>query len=221
MNLSKSLEYFDPLNQVKGTIHIIGIGAMGSRIAELLARLGIRKINIWDMDTVEDKNVANQIYTHKHIGMNKTDALEEILKEINPNITVVKHGEYTDEMLSGYIFLCVDSIEVRYKIAKKFENSNYVKAMYDTRMRLEDAQSYGALWSNSEQRKQFINSMDFSDDEAKEATPVSACGTTLSVASTVVSTAAFTVANFINTIRKGECTSMIFTNAFDFSIIKF
>ena len=88
-------------------------------------------------------------------------------------------------------------------------------------MRLEDAQSYGALWSNSEQRKQFINSMDFSDDEAKEATPVSACGTTLSVASTVVSTAAFTVANFINTIRKGECTSMIFTNAFDFSIIKF
>ena len=82
MNLSKSLEYFDPLNQVKGAIHIIGIGAMGSRIAELLTRLGIRKINIWDMDTVEDKNVANQIYTHKHIGMNKTDALEEILKEI-------------------------------------------------------------------------------------------------------------------------------------------
>ena len=102
MNLSKSLEYFDPLNQVKGAIHVIGIGAMGSRIAELLVRLGIRTIHIWDMDTVEDKNIANQLYLHHQIGMNKTDALEEILKEINPSITVVKHGEYTDEILTIY-----------------------------------------------------------------------------------------------------------------------
>ena len=62
MNLSKSLEYFDPLNQVDGAIHIIGVGAMGSRVAELLARLGIRKIHVWDMDTVEDKNITNQAY---------------------------------------------------------------------------------------------------------------------------------------------------------------
>ena len=64
MNLSKSLEYFDPLNTVKGAIHVIGIGAMGSRVAELLARLGIKKIHIWDMDVVEDKNIANQAYLH-------------------------------------------------------------------------------------------------------------------------------------------------------------
>ena len=221
MNLSKSLEYFDPLNQLEGSIHVIGIGAMGSRVAELLVRLGINKIHIWDMDIVEDKNITNQLYLHHQIGMNKTDALEEILLDINPQLKVIKHGAYKDQALSGYVFLCVDSIELRYNIALSNKDNTQIKAMFDTRMRLEDAQSYGALWSNSEQRKQFINSMDFSDDEAKEATPVSACGTTLSVASTVVSTAAFTVANFINTIRKGECTSMIFTNAFDFSIIKF
>ena len=59
------------------------------------------------------------------------------------------------------------------------------------------------------------------DEEAVEATPVSACGTTLSVASTVVSTAAFTVSNFMNLIRKGKCESMIFTNAFSYIITKF
>lgn len=66
MNLSKSLEFFDPLN-INESIHIIGIGAMGSRIAELLVRLGIPKIHIWDMDTVEDKNITNQLYTHSSL----------------------------------------------------------------------------------------------------------------------------------------------------------
>ena len=221
MNLSKSLEYFDPLNQVKGTIHVIGIGAMGSRIAELLVRLGIRTIHIWDMDTVEDKNIANQLYFHHQIGMNKTDALEEILKDINPQVKIIKHGKYVDQNLDGYVFLAVDSIELRYKIANTNKDNQYVIAMFDTRMRLEDAQSYAAKWDNAEQKKMFLNSMKFTDEEAKEATPVSACGTTLSVASTVVSTAAFTVSNFINLIRKGECDSMIFTDAFNYTITKF
>ena len=221
MNLSKSLEYFDPLNQLEGSIHVIGVGAMGSRVTELLVRLGINKIHIWDMDTVEDKNITNQLYFHHQIGMNKTDALEEILLDINPQLKVIKHGAYKDQALSGYVFLCVDSIELRYNIALNNKDNTQIKAMFDTRMRLEDAQSYAADWLNDKQKRLFLNSMNFTDEEAKEATPVSACGTTLSVASTVVSTAAFTVSNFINLIRKGKCDSMIFTDAFNFTITKF
>ena len=219
MNLSKSLEYFDPINQVDGAIHIIGIGAMGSRVAELLVRLGIPKIHIWDMDTVEDKNIANQVYLHSHIGMKKTDALEEIIKDINPQCEVRKHDKWEGHTLSGYVFLCVDSIELRYQIAMNCKDNTKIKGMFDTRMRLEDAQSYAADWTNETQKKMFISSMEFTDAEAKDATPVSACGTTLSVASTVVSTAAFTVSNFINLIRKSKCKSMIFTNAFEHTII--
>ena len=218
MNLSKSLEYFDPINQVDDAIHVIGVGAMGSRVAELLVRLGIRKIHIWDMDTVEDKNIANQIYLHPHIGMKKTDALELILKDINPQLQVIKHGEYKDQALAGYIFLNVDSIELRYNIVKNNLDNKLIKAMFDCRMRLEDAQSYAAKWSDEYQKKLFISSMEFTDEEAKEATPVSACGTTLSVASTVVSTAAFTVSNFINLIRCDKLVSMIFTNAFNYNV---
>ena len=221
MNLSKSLEYFDPLNQVKGAIHVIGIGAMGSRIAELLVRLGIRTIHIWDMDPVEDKNIANQLYFHHQIGMKKTDALEEILKDINPQVKVIKHGKYVDQNLDGYIFLAVDSIELRYKIANNNTANKYIKGMFDTRMRLEDAQSYGADWTDEQAKKAFVASMNYTDQEAKEATPVSACGTTLSVASTVVSTAAFTVSNFINLIRKNDCKLMIFTDAFKYTLTVF
>ena len=221
MNLSKSLEYFDPINDVKAPIHIIGVGAMGSRIAELLVRLGIRQIHIWDMDVVEDKNITNQLYFHKQIGLPKTEALEEILKEINPQVDIKKHGKYTNQNLSGYIFLCVDSIELRYEIANANKDNKYILGMFDTRMRLEDAQSYAADWSDEQQKKVFLSSMAFTDAEAAEATPVSACGTTLSVASTVVSTAAFTVSNFINLIRKQECKAMIFTDAFNHTITSY
>lgn len=221
MNLSKSLEYFDPINDVKAPIHIIGVGAMGSRIAELLIRLGIRQIHIWDMDTVEDKNITNQLYFHKQIGMLKTEALEEILREINPQVDVKKHGKYTNQNLSGYIFLCVDSIELRYEIANANKDNKYILGMFDTRMRLEDAQSYGADWSDEDAKKAFLATMNFTDEEAKEATPVSACGTSLSVASTVVSTAAFTVSNFMNLIRKKECKLMIFTDAFKHTVTTF
>ena len=221
MNLSKSLEYFDPINSINASINVIGVGAMGSRIAELLVRLGIPKIHIWDMDTVEDKNIANQAYLHHHIGMKKVDALEELLKDINPQVKVYKHGEYKDQALSGYVFLNVDSIELRHKIATANKDNKQIKAMFDCRMRLTDAQAYAADWTNEKQKQTFINSMEFTDDEATEATPVSACGTTLSVASTVVSTAAFTVSNFINLIRKSKCETMIFTDAFEHTIMKF
>lgn len=219
MDLSKSLEYFDPLNSFTGAIHVIGIGAMGSRVAELLIRLGIPKIHIWDFDTVEDKNIANQVYLHHHIGMKKTDALEELLKDINPQVEVVKHEAYSNQPLGGYVFLNVDSIELRHKIASSNRMNPNVKAMFDCRMRLEDAQSYAAKWDDEEQKSLFINSMDFTDAEAKDATPVSACGTTLSVASTVVSTAAFTVSNFINLIKSDKLVSIIFTNAFKYTIV--
>lgn len=221
MDLSKSLEFLDPINDIKAPIHIIGIGAMGSRVVELLVRLGIPKIHIWDMDIVESKNITNQLYLNKHIGMKKIDALEDLLKEINPNLVVYKHEEYKQQPLAGYIFLAVDSIELRYNIANNNKDNKLIKAMFDTRMRLIDAQSYAADWNNEQQKSVFINSMNFTDSEAKEATPISACGTTLSVAPTVVSTAAFTVANFINIVKEKQCTSMIFTNAFDFSIIKY
>lgn len=221
MNLNKHLEYFDPINDIKHAVHVIGVGAMGSRIAELLVRLGLPKLHIWDFDIVEDVNITNQYYTLKYLGATKQDALEEMLKEINPNVEIVKHGKWKGQLLGGYIFLAVDSIELRKEIVDKVKDSQAVKGMFDTRMRLEDAQSYGADWTNQSQRNIFINSMQFTDEEGKEATPVSACGTTLSVASTVVSTAAFTVSNFINLIRTGKCNSMIFVDAFNFTIQKF
>ena len=61
MNLIKSQDYFNPLN-VTERCHIIGCGSVGSTIAELLARLGLTKISLYDFDTVSPHNLANQMF---------------------------------------------------------------------------------------------------------------------------------------------------------------
>ena len=68
VNTLKHIEFFNP-NKVKNKeVHIIGVGAVGSFIALTLAKLGLQKLTIWDFDTVEETNVANQVYTQKDVG---------------------------------------------------------------------------------------------------------------------------------------------------------
>lgn len=220
MNLNKHIDFFNPAD-VNSPIHIIGCGAIGSRIAELLVRLGCTKIHLWDFDTVSPHNITNQLYNHKNIGEKKVLALSYILEAINPTVELILHSIYTKQNLTGYVFLCVDSIDLRREIATHLKENKYIKAMFDARMRLTDAQSYGADWSDKESKEAFISTMQFTSEEAKEATPVSACGTTLSVAPTVMTVASVTVSNFINFTLGKEIKSIILLDAFDYNLNAF
>ena len=50
MDLSKSYEFFQP-DMLTSRVHIIGCGAIGSTVAENLARFGITKITLYDYTT--------------------------------------------------------------------------------------------------------------------------------------------------------------------------
>lgn len=198
MNLNKSLDVFDP-STVKDPIHIIGCGSVGSTIAELLARYGLTKFVLWDMDIVEPKNIVNQMFTERDVGRLKTEALRDLLSEINPAIkdTVrLESNGWNGQPISGYVFLAVDNIEIRKEIASKNKYNAMIKAMFDVRTSLFDAQLYAADWRSAEQKKNFISSMDFTHAEATEEVPKSACGEILGVAPTVRAAATFTVINF-------------------------
>ena len=137
MNLSKHLSFFDPLTMLKGSIHIIGCGAVGSTVAEMLTRMGVVELHLWDFDIVSAHNLANQNFRHKDIGTPKVDALTDILTDINPDLKIIKHPKgYTDEPLSGYVFLCVDNIDLRREICKAQQYNPHVQAVFDFRIDL-------------------------------------------------------------------------------------
>ena len=213
IDLSKSYEYFHP-EEVRERIHIIGCGSVGGTLAELLVRLGLTKLTLWDFDDVEAHNLANQIYRQKDIGRKKTEALLDILAEINPDVrndAKLMSDGWDEQELSGYVFLAVDNIELRRKIAQQHLYSIEIKAMFDFRTGLEDAQHYACDWSDIRKKKDFLKSMDFSHEEAAQATPVSACGVILGVAPTVRGICAVGIANFVNFARgKGLKKMMAF-----------
>lgn len=205
MDLSKCYEFFQP-DKVDGKVHIIGCGSVGSALAELLVRNGVTNLTLWDFDHVEAHNVSNQMFRSTDIGKLKTEALREILVEINPEVeeTIEIHSDgWKGKMLSGYLFLCVDNIDLRRQIVEKHLDSPYVKAVFDIRTMLTGAQHYAADWENDKMKRDLLNSMQFSHEEAKEETPVSACGVTLGIVTTVRLICGMCVNNFIKFV-KGE-----------------
>lgn len=203
MDLSKSFEYFSP-NDVKGQVHVLGCGSVGSAVAELLARLGIdEKIHLWDFDKVESHNLVNQMFNDADVGSFKVDATERLWKAINPMAKITKHPKgWNGERLSGYVFLAVDNIDLRREICKKNRMNPMMKALFDFRTGLESGQCYAADWSNLTQIDNLLESMAFSHDEAKANTPVTACGLALGLAPTVRGCVLLGVCNFMNFIKK-------------------
>lgn len=203
MDLAKSYEVFQP-EKLTDRIHIIGCGAGGSTIAELLARYGLTKITLYDDDIVDSHNMANQMYFDEYIGLPKVEALKDIMCRINPEAAAdikVVNDRYTDQRLSGYVFLCVDRIETRRAICQNNRNNTNIKAVFEFRNRLYDAQHRAADWSNPEHIKNLIKSMQFSHEDAMRDTPVNACNLPLSVAPTIRIISSYGVANFTNFVQ--------------------
>lgn len=203
MNLTKVSEYFRP---DRSRIFIVGCGSVGSTLAAALVRCGCTKLTLMDFDKVEAKNLANQAFNHHDIGRPKVEALRDILVGINPeaekDIRIVPEG-WNGQSLTGYVFLAVDNIDLRKKIVDQNMMNRGIKYMFDFRTGLTDAQHFAANWADRKSRKKFRDTMNFTHEDAVAETPVSACGVTLGVVTTVMDIVAKGVANYIRAV-KGE-----------------
>ncbi len=79
------------------TVAVCGLGGLGSNIAIALARAGVGKLILIDFDRVDITNLHRQQYKASQIGIYKTEALAENLKEIAPYISLEIHTERITE----------------------------------------------------------------------------------------------------------------------------
>ena len=219
ISLIKSKDFFNPSGVAR--CHIIGCGSVGSAVAEYLARLGLTKISIYDFDKVEAHNLANQMFYQDDIGKQKTEAVENMLLRINPDIKrdLKVFGKYESQRLNGYVFLCVDNIDLRREICEKNKANKSIKGVFDFRTRLVDAQHYFADWSSGDQIENLIATMDFSHEEAHDATPVTACNVEMGVAPTVRVITEMGIVNFMNFVCGRPTTPMMSFDVFDFDMV--
>lgn len=80
-------------------ILVVGIGGVGSWVAEALARSGIGSLTLVDLDDVCESNINRQIHAlDGKIGKPKIEAMAERCRLINPMVEVrAKHAFYTEK----------------------------------------------------------------------------------------------------------------------------
>ena len=68
---------------------IIGCGGLGGHVAEMLTRMGIGKLSLYDFDTFEEHNLNRQNFsTLTNLGREKVFVVKEALEQINPSIEI-------------------------------------------------------------------------------------------------------------------------------------
>ena len=88
----------------KAVIGVAGLGGLGSNIALSLARVGVKKLVLADFDVVEPSNLNRQQYFVRHIGLKKTQALKELINDVNPFVEVETHDIFLDEKNVASVF---------------------------------------------------------------------------------------------------------------------
>lgn len=127
-NLPDETDYYDLITKrntpgiqekLKGsTVGIAGLGGLGSNVAVQLARSGVGRMVLADFDMVDPTNLNRQNYYMRHIGMKKSEAIKDVLRQINPYIELTSYDVYLDRSNIISIFGTVDVLVEAFDLAE-------------------------------------------------------------------------------------------------------
>lgn len=109
----------------QATVGIAGLGGLGSNVAVHLARCGVGKLILADYDLVDPSNLNRQNYYIRHIGMKKSEAIKDVIRQINPYIDVETHDTYLDR---SNIYTIFQAAEV---LVEAFDNAECKSLIVD------------------------------------------------------------------------------------------
>lgn len=213
INTNRHNTVFDYTKRYKGTddIAVIGCGAIGSRIALELVRLGIPKFTCYDIDDVSDVNLANQAFNPDQIGTNKAEAIRDIAKEFGCDIVAKNELVDINTYPHSIVFLCVDSMETRHMIMRRWLSNPSCYLIIETRMGADEGRIYSI--QNHLHYKGWVANSSYKTEEAEE----SVCGHKTSVGATAGIIALTAVWQFINYCNEVTLQNeiIIMTNPFE------
>ncbi len=110
------------LKLLDAKVLLLGAGGLGSPVSIYLAAAGVGTLGLVDDDVVDLSNLQRQVaHSNDRIGMPKVDSAEIAIKEINPDVEVVKYQTRLDasnimEIIEGYDVIVdgVDNFPTRY-----------------------------------------------------------------------------------------------------------
>lgn len=187
----RQLDLLDPKQIGDKSVSLIGAGATGSHIAWYLAQLGWGDtaqgqgtLKVFDDDTVESHNLANQIYEPDHVGITKVEALKKMIVRkfgFEINAYQKKVTDQRNEVAAKYVFLLTDTMSSREEIFEKCLRFQFATDLViETRMGLRDGRVYAFNPNDPIHVEEWKKTL-YKDDEAE----TSRCGASASIISTV------------------------------------
>lgn len=224
-DLSRHSSLFRPEMLKNVPVHVIGCGATGSNIAMQLTKLGVPEIHIYDMDKIEEHNVANQIYRVEQVGEHKVLALSEILRQHKPyeNTSIAEHCIKVDSdyiaknELNGVVFVATDTMKSRKEIyeAGGYGNTNILRWI-EPRLDLSFIRLYSIRPADYKQHKMYLETL-YADDEV---VTLSSCGTTQTAFPTASFLASMCVWEMLNALNAGNPYNEIMIDLANWTSIK-
>lgn len=109
------------------TMIVIGVGAVGTETARLLAQAGVGRLILCDPDVVSESNLSRgALFTRVHVGFPKVTVAASALAELTPEVRVVPRAA---ELTSGVglaelrdataVISCLDSRAARLALAAR------------------------------------------------------------------------------------------------------
>jgi hypothetical protein len=133
MNLSMQSGLFDP--KLARPVTVIGAGSVGSNVIDMLARIGVSQIVIYDGDEIESHNIPSSRFARTDFGRFKADAVAaRILEETGTEIDVRRRYYDGTERLRGSVIASVDTMVARNMIWKAVRKNPFVDVFIDTRV---------------------------------------------------------------------------------------
>lgn len=150
-------------------ITIIGAGGIGSFTAFYLSRMS-RYVTVYDPDIVDETNLGGQLYSIQDLGMNKVEALLNIVNKFGGHINRVRPVpfNYNQSLDDTIVIGAVDNMEVRKTIFNKFLDSDTCKLLIDGRLTADELQVFVVDKQNPTAIEEYRNKWLFDDKEAAE-----------------------------------------------------
>ena len=108
---------------------VVGVGGVGSWAVEALARSGVGKLTLIDLDNIAESNVNRQIHAlTADFGKAKVTALRERIAQINPDCQVVEIEDFVDEgnlaelfrLPFDFVIDAIDQVRIKTAMAAHF-----------------------------------------------------------------------------------------------------
>lgn len=210
--------YFNP--DVDGdVVHVIGVGATGSFVVGLLARMGLSQIHVYDGDVIEDKNIQNQNYSVHDVGRPKVEAIAERTNHDVGAEVVIPHNTMVESIddfeLDGSaftVFLLTDSVESRLKIAEMLEDEGECQRVIETRLAIGhiEVHTFDPVINDNGYYDKWRKSLDMvSNQPDDDFTEVSPCGSPLAIGHVASFLASLTCEQYLQACKETQLDAKI------------